>query len=103
MIKPSIVEVIGQRVELRKLGKEYAGLCPFHDDKTPSFSVNEEKAVFYCHGCGAAGDVIDFIVKLDGVSFRQGRRISGNKQRVQTDASRSQEAAGGRHVGGLAK
>jgi hypothetical protein len=71
MIKPSIVEAIGERVELRKAGKEYIGLCPFHDDKTPSFCVNDDKAVFYCHGCGSKGDIIDFIQKLDGVSFRQ--------------------------------
>jgi hypothetical protein len=67
--KPSIGAVIGQRVELRKSGKEYHGLCPFHADKTPSFHVNEDKGVFHCFGCGESGDVFDFIMKLDGVSF----------------------------------
>ena len=59
--KPSIVEVIGQRVHLRKAGKEYKGLCPFHAEKTPSFSVNEEKGLFHCFGCGVSGDVFDFV------------------------------------------
>ena len=71
MIKPSIVELVGQRVELRKAGKEWKGRCPFHEDKAPSFSVNEEKGVFYCFSCGASGDVFDFIMKLDGLSFRE--------------------------------
>jgi DNA primase len=69
MTKPSIVEVIGQRVELRKAGKEYKGLCPFHSEKTPSLTVNEDKGLFYCFGCSASGDVIDFIMQLDGVGF----------------------------------
>jgi hypothetical protein len=69
--KPSIVSVIGERVELHKAGKEWKGLCPFHEDKTPSFSVNDEKGLFHCFACGVAGDVIDFLMKLDGLSFRQ--------------------------------
>ncbi len=69
MIKPSIVELIGQRVELRKAGKEYKGLCPFHSEKTPSFMVNQDKGLFHCFGCGASGDVIDFIMQLDGMTF----------------------------------
>jgi hypothetical protein len=69
--KPSIVEVIGRRLELRKAGKEYKGLCPFHSERNPSFTVNEDKGLFYCFGCGAFGDVFDFIQKLDGLSFRE--------------------------------
>jgi hypothetical protein len=67
--KPSITQVIGERLELRKIGKEFMGHCPFHADKTPSFAVNEEKQVFFCHGCHVSGDVIDFVMKLDRVSF----------------------------------
>lgn len=67
--KPSIIAVIGQRVDLRKVGKEYVGRCPFHADKSPSFSVSEEKGLFHCFGCGESGDVFDFVMKLDGVSF----------------------------------
>lgn len=73
MNKPSIVSVVGERVELRKPGKEYIGRCPFHADKTPSFSVSEEKGLFHCFGCGESGDVFDFIGKLEGIGFREAR------------------------------
>lgn len=75
--KPSIIAVIGQRVELRKAGKEYKALCPFHSEKTPSFSVNEDKGIFFCHGCGKKGDVFDFIMQLDRVAFYEARAQLG--------------------------
>ncbi len=77
MNRPSIVEVIGHRVPLHKIGREYRGLCPFHEEKTPSFSVNEDKGVFHCFGCHESGDVIDFIRKLDGVSFFEAKKSLG--------------------------
>lgn len=70
LVKPDIVQTIGHYVFLRKAGREYTGLCPFHEDKNPSFSVNEEKGVFYCFGCGESGDVIDFVMKHEALSFR---------------------------------
>jgi len=75
--KPSILQVIGQRVELRKAGKEFVGRCPFHADKTPSFSVSQEKGLFHCFGCGQSGDVIRFIELIDGVSFKEALSILG--------------------------
>ncbi len=75
--KPDIREVISERVELRKAGKENLGLCPFHADKTPSFSVNADKGVFHCFGCGASGDVFDFIMRLDGLTFPEARKSLG--------------------------
>jgi DNA primase len=77
MNKPSILSVIQPRVELRKAGKEYNGLCPFHSEKTPSFTVNEEKGLFHCFGCGESGDVIDFVMKLDSVTFPEARAQLG--------------------------
>jgi DNA primase len=77
MTKPSIVEVIGQRIKLRKAGKEYQALCPFHSEKNPSFKVNEDKGLFYCFGCGSSGDVFDFIMQLDGVTFPEARAQLG--------------------------
>ena len=68
--KSSIVEVISLYVSLRRSGKEYTGLCPFHSESTPSFSVNEDKGVFHCFGCGAGGDVITFIQKIEGLDFK---------------------------------
>ncbi len=64
-----LVTVISQRVRLTRRGREYTGLCPFHSEKTPSFTVSEEKGFFYCFGCGAHGDVISFVMQADGLSF----------------------------------
>jgi DNA primase len=69
-----IVEVVSKRVLLKKAGKNFTGLCPFHTEKTPSFSVNPEKKIFYCFGCGTGGDVFSFFMKLDGMSFPEAVR-----------------------------
>lgn len=75
-----IVEVISQYVELKKDGAEYRACCPFHDEKTPSFTVIPNKQMYYCFGCGAHGDVIDFITEHLGVSFKEAVEILGGKQ-----------------------
>jgi len=62
-------DVIGRRVRLVKKGHEHTGLCPFHNEKTPSFTVSEEKGFFHCFGCGTHGDVIGFLMRADGLSF----------------------------------
>lgn len=67
--KTNIVDVIGQYVQLKKSGKNYSGLCPFHDEKTPSFSVAEDKQIFHCFGCGKGGNVFSFIQEIEGISF----------------------------------
>jgi DNA primase len=77
MDKPNIVSVISESIVLRKVGKEYVGRCPFHADKTPSLSVNEDRGVFHCFGCGASGDVIRFIELIEGVSFKEALSILG--------------------------
>ncbi len=61
--------VIGRRVRLVKRNREHAGLCPFHNEKTPSFTVNDDKGFFHCFGCGAHGDVIGFVMRIDHLSF----------------------------------
>jgi DNA primase len=66
-----IVEVIDRRVKLKKAGKNYTARCPFHDEKTPSFSVNPEKQFYYCFGCGAGGNAIGFVMDYDNVEFPQ--------------------------------
>ncbi|SMF75356.1 DNA primase [Tistlia consotensis] len=65
----SIAEVVGRRVRLIRKGREHSGLCPFHNEKTPSFTVSEDKGFFHCFGCGAHGDVIGFVMKTEGLSF----------------------------------
>ena len=64
-----IVALIGKRVALKQSGKNYVGLCPFHEEKTPSFSVNPEKQFFYCFGCGTGGNAFNFLMKMDNLSF----------------------------------
>ena len=65
----NIVDVISQYVSLEKRGKDYVGLCPFHQEKTPSFSVNHEKQFYYCFGCGAGGNALGFIMDNDHLDF----------------------------------
>ncbi|AOF49305.1 DNA primase [Tetragenococcus halophilus] len=70
--KTNVVDVIGQYVQLKKSGsKNYSGLCPFHNEKTPSFSVAEDKQFYYCFGCGRGGNVFSFIQEIEGLSFAE--------------------------------
>jgi DNA primase len=64
-----IVDVISDYVQLKKQGRNYFGLCPFHGEKTPSFSVSPEKQIFHCFGCGAGGNVFSFLMDIEGISF----------------------------------
>lgn len=65
----SIVDVVGAKVKLTKKGREYQGLCPFHNEKTPSFTVNEAKGFYHCFGCGAHGDIVKFEMEANGLPF----------------------------------
>lgn len=66
----SLSDIVGRKVSLkRRSGAEYAGLCPFHNEKTPSFTVNDKKGFFYCFGCHEKGSAIDFVMKTEGLSF----------------------------------
>jgi DNA primase len=65
----SIADVIGRKLRLQKRGREYHALCPFHNEKTPSFTISEEKGFFHCFGCGAHGDVVGFVMRNEGLSF----------------------------------
>ncbi len=66
----SIVDVIGRRVSLVKRGQNFWGCCPFHNEKTPSFSVNEDKGFYHCFGCGEHGDIISFVMKSENIDFK---------------------------------
>ncbi len=61
-----IVEIVSESVILKKSGQNYFGLCPFHSEKTPSFSVNPGKQIFHCFGCGAGGDSLAYVMKYHG-------------------------------------
>ncbi|MDJ0983610.1 MAG: DNA primase [Kiloniellales bacterium] len=73
-----LAEVVGRRVRLTKRGREHSGLCPFHNEKSPSFTVSEDKGFFHCFGCGAHGDVIGFVMRSEGLSFPEAvERLAG--------------------------
>ena len=70
-----IVRVVGDYVSLKKAGAQnYSGLCPFHKEKTPSFSVHSARQYFYCFGCGEKGDVFSFVQKIENISFPEAVR-----------------------------
>ena len=64
-----IIEVVSGHDELKQRGRNFFGLCPFHSEKTPSFSVNPEKQIFKCFGCGAGGGSINFIMEIENLDF----------------------------------
>ncbi|SIN75842.1 DNA primase [Halodesulfovibrio marinisediminis DSM 17456] len=79
----NIADVARRYMELRHAGGRWMGLCPFHQEKTPSFSINEEEGFYYCFGCQAAGDVIDFYCKVNGLEFRDGLQQLAEETGVQ--------------------
>lgn len=70
-----IVDIVRGYVDLKKAGKNYQGCCPFHDEKSPSFTVAQDKQFFHCFGCGAHGDVIDFVADINRVEFIEAIKI----------------------------
>jgi DNA primase len=66
-----MVELVGARTDLRRVGTRHVGLCPFHDERTPSFSVNAEHALYHCFGCGESGDSIKFVRETEGLDFAE--------------------------------
>ncbi|MFC0558054.1 DNA primase [Halalkalibacter alkalisediminis] len=77
-----IVEVISDYVQLKKQGRQYIGLCPFHGEKSPSFSVSPDKQLYHCFGCGAGGNVFSFLMELEGLSFIESVRKLGTKLNI---------------------
>ncbi|MDY0000914.1 MAG: DNA primase [Polyangia bacterium] len=69
--RTDVVEIVGRYVSLRRAGNSWKGLCPFHDEKTPSFNVNPSRQFFHCFGCGESGDVIAFLMKIEGKPFME--------------------------------
>lgn len=78
-----IVDVVGQHVKLKKSGRNYFGLCPFHSEKTPSFSVAPDKQIYYCFGCGAGGNVINFVMNIEGYDFLEAIKYLAAESGVQ--------------------
>ena len=74
-----IVDIVSEAVLLKKAGKNHVGLCPFHSEKTPSFTVSPDKQIFYCFGCGTGGNVFSFLMKQEGLSFPETVRVLGKR------------------------
>ncbi|MDU1043275.1 DNA primase [Peptoniphilus rhinitidis] len=80
--RADIVDLIGGYVDLKRSGSNYMGLCPFHSEKTPSFSVSPSKGIFKCFGCGVGGDVITFIMKRENLGFREAVEFLADKYNI---------------------
>ncbi len=77
-----IVDVISQYVHLKRSGRNYFGLCPFHNEKSPSFAVSPDKQIFHCFGCGVGGNVIHFISKIEGINFRESVELLAERANI---------------------
>ena len=80
--RADIVEIVGAHVRLRRAGRNFVGLCPFHNEKTPSFSVNAERGFFHCFGCNTGGSVFNFIMRVEGLTFPEAVRSLARKYGV---------------------
>ena len=80
-----IVDIVSENVILKKSGRNLFGLCPFHSEKTPSFSVNPSKQIFHCFGCSAGGNAISFVMKYHGISFPEAVRMLARKYQIQIE------------------
>src|SRR3990172_4073255 len=86
----SIVEVVSGYVSLKKAGKNHVGLCPFHSEKSPSFTVNDERGLFHCFGCGAGGTVFTFVMRADRITFPEAVELLARRAGVTLPARTGQ-------------
>lgn len=83
----NIVDIIGEYVDLKRTGSSYKGLCPFHNEKTPSFTVDDKKQLFHCFGCGVGGDVVSFIMQKEGLSYPESLEYLAQKAGIRMEYS----------------
>ena len=88
-----ILDVVGTRTQLRKAGARYTGRCPFHEERTPSFSVNAVEKLYYCFGCGAGGDLITFVKETENVDFAGAVELLAERFRVELEYEETSPAA----------
>ena len=90
--KTDIVDVISKYVNLTKKGKNYFGICPFHDDHSPSMSVSPDKQIYTCFSCGASGNVFTFVADYEKISFHEAVRLLGEKVGIEVGKSITSDA-----------
>ncbi len=88
-----IRQVVEAHIPLKKRGRNWVGLCPFHEDSDPSFSINEEKQIFYCFGCGEGGDVFKFLMKMEGLSFYEAVKALASRTGITLPEKQAGKAA----------
>jgi DNA primase len=97
----SIAAYIGERIPLKKAGRNYKGLCPFHNEKTPSFNVSDDKQIYHCFGCGSGGDIFEFVMKFEGQDF--GEAVKNLALRAGVEIPRDANAYDDKEEGARAK
>jgi DNA primase len=90
----SILEVVGEHVVLRKTGANYVGLCPFHSERSPSFSVSESKQLYHCYGCKKGGDLFSFVMEIHGIGFPEAIEELAERARIQLPRELSSSGSG---------
>src|SRR5699024_2844256 len=88
-----IVEIIGEYVQLERKGRNYFGLCPFHEENSPSFSVTSDKQIFHCFGCGEGGSVYDFLMLKEGFSFMDAVKYLAERVNVELPRLKQEETS----------
>ncbi|QQD24937.1 DNA primase [Venatoribacter cucullus] len=92
LTRVDVIDVVDSRVKLKKTGKNYSACCPFHNEKSPSFTVSPDKQFYYCFGCGASGSALKFVMEFDGVSFPEA--VEKLAQQAGMEVPKEQASAG---------
>jgi DNA primase len=90
--RSDVVEIVGAYVDLKRAGTNYKGLCPFHKERTPSFVVSPDRQTFHCFGCGKGGNVFQFLMEMDGVSFPEAVRELGRRAGIEVESRPDEDA-----------
>src|SRR5437879_1448523 len=83
-----LVELASAHVSLKKAGRHYKGLCPFHQEKTPSFHIDRERGLWHCFGCGEGGDIFDFVMRISSLSFTEAAETLARRAGVRLERTR---------------
>ncbi len=94
----NIIDIVSDYIALKQSGKNYLGLCPFHHEKTPSFSVNEEKQIYKCFGCGEGGTVFNFLMKQESLTFPEAINVLAEKANIRIDVFDKKEKQQGTNI-----